>query len=329
MKIRQRIMLVMVTLIMVTTVVFTAIIFEIQKRTLLEGIDKKLAAATVFARNILPEQYHDGIVDSTSVSSKDYLKTVHSYNQLCKQLDIQYIWSLMEINGRIVFTSGTSTSKDISKGDFASFFDLHTNPEAYKKAFRTMEVQYSTFRDRWGHGRMVLVPDYDLKGRKYLIAASMGINEVDAALFKTIKETILIGLIVLTIALILAFLLANSLSQPIERLTRVAGSIARGDLQQSVDVRGALELQSLSASINFMSSSIRDKIAELQASTENLNITLNSIGDAVIATDTDGRVTRMNPVAEQMTGWMRNEATGRPLGAVFLHHQLTDSSAGG
>jgi len=48
-----------------------------------------------------------------------------------------------------------------------------------------------------------------------------------------------------------------------------------------------------------------------------LNVTLHSVGDAVIVTDTETRVTFMNPVAETLTGWKADEATGQPLDAVF------------
>jgi PAS domain S-box-containing protein len=44
---------------------------------------------------------------------------------------------------------------------------------------------------------------------------------------------------------------------------------------------------------------------------------LESIGDAVIVTDLDGRVVRMNPVAERLTGWSLNEAQGRFLSDIF------------
>ncbi len=46
-------------------------------------------------------------------------------------------------------------------------------------------------------------------------------------------------------------------------------------------------------------------------------VTLNSIGDAVLSTDMEGKVTYLNAVAEQMTGWKRKEALGRPLDNVF------------
>lgn len=56
---------------------------------------------------------------------------------------------------------------------------------------------------------------------------------------------------------------------------------------------------------------------EVRNSEKNLRITLNSIGDAVIATDTHGQITRMNPVAEKLTGWCFLEAEGRKLHEVF------------
>jgi PAS domain S-box-containing protein len=46
-------------------------------------------------------------------------------------------------------------------------------------------------------------------------------------------------------------------------------------------------------------------------------ITLTSIGDAVICTDTEGRALLLNPVAESLTGWLLQEAVGQPLDSVF------------
>ena len=67
---------------------------------------------------------------------------------------------------------------------------------------------------------------------------------------------------------------------------------------------------------------------ELANSREDLFITLQSIGDAVLATDRQGRITRMNPVAERLTGWSVSEAQGRPIEEVFhIVNELTRAPA--
>jgi diguanylate cyclase (GGDEF)-like protein/PAS domain S-box-containing protein len=56
---------------------------------------------------------------------------------------------------------------------------------------------------------------------------------------------------------------------------------------------------------------------ELFAEKERAQVTLNSIGDAVVCTDLAGNVTFLNPVAEEMTGWSQEEATDRPMSEVL------------
>jgi len=56
---------------------------------------------------------------------------------------------------------------------------------------------------------------------------------------------------------------------------------------------------------------------DLDDERERLLVTLRSIGDGVITTDLNGTILLINNVAETLTGWTREEATGRPLAAVF------------
>src|SRR5262249_30599700 len=63
----------------------------------------------------------------------------------------------------------------------------------------------------------------------------------------------------------------------------------------------------------------------LEAEKERLAVTLRSIGDGVIATDTAGIITLLNQEAELVTGWTQSEAIAKPVGEIF---QIIDKITG-
>jgi PAS domain S-box-containing protein len=77
----------------------------------------------------------------------------------------------------------------------------------------------------------------------------------------------------------------------------------------------------VAALIGFLNVRLRKTEEALAASEAFYRTTLASIGDAVIATDSDGAATFMNPVAEALTGWTEREAKGKPLSSFF---RITD-----
>ena len=68
----------------------------------------------------------------------------------------------------------------------------------------------------------------------------------------------------------------------------------------------------------FAEMAARDAVArEIDEQREYLDVTLSSIGDGVIVTDTEGAVTFLNEVAQQLTGWTLQEAKGRSCAEIF------------
>jgi PAS domain S-box-containing protein len=91
--------------------------------------------------------------------------------------------------------------------------------------------------------------------------------------------------------------LNNHLEQSVQQRTLELSNINR-DLLMEIEQRKLVEQQ---------------LFAEKQLS----QVTLESIGDAVITTDMASKVTYLNPVAEKMTGWLNADATGKPILEVF------------
>jgi PAS domain S-box-containing protein len=85
----------------------------------------------------------------------------------------------------------------------------------------------------------------------------------------------------------------------------------------------------LFASVVWFANSRRGAERRLRQQREWLQVTLSSIGDAVIATDVNGSINFINPVAEALTGWTTTQAAGKPLAEVFrLHDDGTREPAG-
>lgn len=105
----------------------------------------------------------------------------------------------------------------------------------------------------------------------------------------------------------------------------VCHTLVRGRSEVALEAGPAEPL--LLFAISDLSAQIKAQVT-LQESEKSHRITLESIADAVIATDAAGRITRHNPAAAQITGWSQQDAIGQPASNVFrIINTLTRETA--
>ena len=144
-------------------------------------------------------------------------------------------------------------------------------------------------------------------------------------------------------AFVTAFFLVKSIGGSIRVLKQGTQRIAAGDFEYRLGMPVNDELGELGRSFDDMSEQLqrvtvskgrleqeveeRRRVEEaLRESEQRWATTLTSIGDAVIATDTAGRITFMNGVAEVSTGWTLSDALQKPIGEVF--HIINEHTGG-
>ncbi len=206
-----------------------------------------------------------------------------------------------------------------------------------KTAFEAMK---GIFPDRSGQGivrrapdpayarKLLYNPDYHQAKVEVMVPIKKFENAVSNRIHKQISANrdredvfwkIIIALIGSAILFsVLAFLhLRARVIIPIISLSNITRRILSGELTKRATGKYNDEIGDLNDIFNQMIEARIQIEFDLTKHEQSLRTTLNSIGDALIATDIYGNITRMNPVAEKLSGWAVSDATGKPLDEVF------------
>lgn len=132
-------------------------------------------------------------------------------------------------------------------------------------------------------------------------------------------------LIALVLTAILGVILAHTITTPIKELTKRATAVAEGNFNQTMPVLGSDEIGQLSNAFNYMTSRLRDALAQNEEEKEKLASILTNMSDGVIATDENGAIILMNRRAAAMLQ-VEGEENGRDIAEVL---GLPDSQRSG
>lgn len=110
------------------------------------------------------------------------------------------------------------------------------------------------------------------------------------------------ALITIAIGLILAILISQEITRPIEEMRKQALRIARGDFSGQVRVMGNDELGQLAGAVNNLSVRVEEAQASTDSERRRLDSVLSHMSDGVLATDRRGNVTIVNNMALQLLG---------------------------
>ncbi len=319
----------MSAILVLASVIFSGYGFYTQRQFLMENIDQKLLMATICARNTLPVAYHDRLQNAASCSDREYKDIVEQYNALCQQFEIDQLFSVLQIDADTVISSSASLSKTLQWGDYPRFFEPYPNPMLFQAAFAKMQVQYIDSVDEWGVSRLVIAPAFDRYNRPHAFVAVINVEHINPLLWQLARHSLFIFLLLFFLGLGISIVLAYLFAKPISRLTQAATAIAAGDYTHPIADSGSIEIRSLSQSLQHLGASVQQHVETIEKGKEQLRIILNSIGEGVIAADETGRVLRMNPVAETLTGWSLEEAKGKPVAQIYnIQSILADKEIG-
>ncbi|MDD4600303.1 Alkaline phosphatase synthesis sensor protein PhoR [bioreactor metagenome] len=154
--------------------------------------------------------------------------------------------------------------------------------------------------------------------------------QVDAA-FSQIRSTLLAAILFTSLlSVALGIKLARNFTAPLEKITRAARRMAGGQLSEKVYINTGDELQLLAHTLNNLSSSLEDKMAQIVAETNKLELILHNMDNAVILLDRYGRITTANKMASEifdLTPAMLGKHNLHVIGSSFFDQAVHEAIA--
>ena len=133
----------------------------------------------------------------------------------------------------------------------------------------------------------------------YITDDKSEISDLSWRFFLFVMQAMMFGLLS---AILLSFLLSKTITNPIERITEGARSIAEGNFDQDLGVQSSDEIGELTRSFNYMARRLKSTVGEVQGERDKLNTLFLHMTDGVAAFTTEGKLIHMNPATESLLG---------------------------
>ncbi|MDK2917461.1 MAG: two-component system, OmpR family, sensor histidine kinase VicK [Candidatus Petromonas sp.] len=104
----------------------------------------------------------------------------------------------------------------------------------------------------------------------------------------------------LAITVLLGYLIAKSVTEPINDVTKKAAHMAKGDFDQRVEIKSDDEIGKLAEMFNYLTEKLKTTLGEISSEKSKMETILNYMADGLIAVNMDGKIIHANPKAMEM-----------------------------
>ncbi len=131
---------------------FSYYIYKTNSDRFYKAIYDKLTIAAHSIEYILPTNYHDRISGQDSISKEEFAETKEALNRFVHDVQVEYAYTMMKVNGKFYFTSANNKTKDLIQKINTYFWEEYT--EAKNSQLNEIDMNISKPKlihstDRW------------------------------------------------------------------------------------------------------------------------------------------------------------------------------------
>lgn len=168
----------------------------------------------------------------------------------------------------------------------------------------------------------VALPYYEQDKITTVVRVSLFLSDINLILNDLKNRCIQVTLGISLIALLGAYLVARKLTHPIRKLNEASMSVALGNFETRVFLKGKDELTGLADSFNVMTEKIRSLFDEVSIQKKELNNIISSMSEGLLLIDKENRISVVNESLKNITGI--ENVVGKPYWEVIREQKLGD-----
>ena len=168
------------------------------------------------------------------------------------------------------------------------------------------------------------VPVYSAGRLSGFVRVALPLRQIETNVARLRQTILLTTLIAVTLAALLAVLVAERTARPVRQLTAAVERMAAGDLNVRLLPSTRDEIGTLTRAFNQMAERLRETVNTLSEEHSRLAAVLDAMADGVIITDGDGRVRLINPAAVGLLNATADGAVGQTFAAVARDHRIIE-----
>jgi len=181
-----------VTFYLIAIVISTIDNYLASKATTMKKIDTLLEQSVKIAPLILPQNFHHKNMLQVGLPLNDDMKNITMLSEQAKTLGVKYIYTLIENDNKIIFTSSSATPEELTKNTNLSHFgDVYddVSPLVFQ-VLASQKPSFDEYEDKWGKFHTFYLPLVSSDGTKYVVGADIDISHIDKQLHKNILYSI-------------------------------------------------------------------------------------------------------------------------------------------
>lgn len=269
-SIKQKILILIFVIIALSVAGYSTLSIKYAKENEIREIDKLLQSVAYGTQHIVGDAYHDSIEDSTSVSEEDYVGLIKILNEFAQNVDVKEVYSYINYNGELRFTSGGINYKYALADQVDPFFEKYKDDakivdEIYFKPLRDNRPLFYSYKDAYGAVRSAFFPFETSGGKRYIVAVDYSAQYIDQLTGNILKTYLLVGFIILFFAFIIAYVFINQISKPLKNLVFYTNELVTNDFQLTENSQYKL---------NIFSSNYKDEVGKLSGAFLSMQISL-------------------------------------------------------